>query len=173
MIRGSSLAQGFGAGLKCLSKINLFLRIYTRIYCSSAAASSSLPFCAVEADRSLMARTRGGETSLHQAMVEPSTRSPDIVVLDSVDEDKKFKEVADPKKDLWLSTVDGQVFFFRNKVGGSDPIKISVSMAVSRLHNVFPSLTSYYMSHKLSSIEPSSIANMLGNSDDINLPLYQ
>ena len=120
-----------------------------------------------------MARTRGGETSLHQAMVEPSTRSPDIVVLDSVDEDKKFKEVADPKKDLWLSTVDGQVFFFRNRLGGSDPIKISVCMAVSRLHNVFPSLTSYYMSHSLSSIEPSSIANMLGNSDDINLLSYQ
>jgi hypothetical protein len=64
-----------------------------------------------------MARTRGsagGETSLFAAMT--STRSPDVVVLDFVDEDSKFKEIADPKKDLWLSTVDGQVISFRNKI---------------------------------------------------------
>jgi hypothetical protein len=58
-----------------------------------------------------MARTQGSasaEASLHDAMVAPSA-SPDVVVLDFVDEDSKYKEVADPKKDLWLSTVDGQV----------------------------------------------------------------
>lgn len=54
-----------------------------------------------------MARAR--VTSLHAAMVEPSTIRPDIVVLDSVDQDPEFKEIADPKEDLWLSTVDGQV----------------------------------------------------------------
>jgi hypothetical protein len=58
-----------------------------------------------------MARTRGSasaEVSLHDAMVAPSA-SPDVVVLDFVDEASKYKEVADPKKDLWLSTADGQV----------------------------------------------------------------
>ena len=64
-----------------------------------------------------MARTRGtarvpasadrGETSLDAAMRAPSTTTPDVVVLDFVDEDLKVKEIADPKKDLWLSTVDG------------------------------------------------------------------
>jgi hypothetical protein len=60
-----------------------------------------------------MARRRGsvgGETSLHAAMVAPSA-SPDVVVLDFVDEDSKFQEVSDPKKDLWLTTVDGQVIY--------------------------------------------------------------
>lgn len=56
-----------------------------------------------------MARTRGSASaSLHDAMVAPSA-SPDVVVIDFLDEDSKFKEVVDPKKDLWLSTVDGQV----------------------------------------------------------------
>lgn len=63
-----------------------------------------------------MARTRGtarlpaadrAETSLDAAMRAPSTTTPDVVVLDFVDEDVKPKEAADPKKDLWLSTVDG------------------------------------------------------------------
>jgi hypothetical protein len=62
-----------------------------------------------------MARNRGSarvpttdraETSLDAAMRAPST-APDVVVLDFVDDDMKIKEVADPKKDLWLSSVDG------------------------------------------------------------------
>jgi hypothetical protein len=60
-----------------------------------------------------MARNRGsvrvpttGETSLDAAMRAPST-APDVVVLDFVDDDMKIKEVADPKKDLRLSSVDG------------------------------------------------------------------
>ena len=48
-----------------------------------------------------------GETSLDAAMRAPSTTTPDVVVLDFVEEDVKFKEVVDPKKDLWLSSVDG------------------------------------------------------------------
>lgn len=57
-----------------------------------------------------MSQSRGttSEISLHQAMIAPSA-SPDVVVLDFVHDDSKYKEVADPKKDLWLSTVDGQV----------------------------------------------------------------
>lgn len=64
-----------------------------------------------------MARTRGSarvpttdrpERSLDAEMRAPSTTTPDVVVLDYVDDDMKIKEVADPKKDLWLSTVDGR-----------------------------------------------------------------
>ena len=40
-------------------------------------------------------------------MRAPSNTTPDIVVLDFVEDDTKAKEVADPKKDLWLSSVDG------------------------------------------------------------------
>ncbi len=62
-----------------------------------------------------MARTRGsaqsaaerGETSLDAAMRAPSTTTPEVVVLDFVEEEVKVKEVADPRKDLFLSTVDG------------------------------------------------------------------
>lgn len=64
-----------------------------------------------------MARTRGtgsgagqaerGETSLDAAMRAPSTTTPEIVVLDFVEEEVKVREVVDPKKDLYLSTVDG------------------------------------------------------------------
>jgi hypothetical protein len=46
------------------------------------------------------------ETSLDAAMRAPSA-PPDVVVLDFVHDDNKVKEVADPKKDLWLSSVDG------------------------------------------------------------------
>ncbi|KAH8815334.1 hypothetical protein F5884DRAFT_667953 [Xylogone sp. PMI_703] len=49
-----------------------------------------------------------GETSLDAAMRAPSTTTPDVVVLDFVDEEKKPKEVVDPTKDLWLSSVDGR-----------------------------------------------------------------
>ena len=41
------------------------------------------------------------------AMRAPSTTTPDVVVLDFVDEEVQVKEIADPKRDLWLSTVDG------------------------------------------------------------------
>jgi hypothetical protein len=63
-----------------------------------------------------MARNRGSaqvpttdrpERSLDAEMRAPSTTTPDVVVLDFVDDDTRFKEVADPKKDLWLSSVDG------------------------------------------------------------------
>ncbi|TAQ90460.1 hypothetical protein B7494_g1182 [Chlorociboria aeruginascens] len=49
-----------------------------------------------------------GERSLDAAMRAPSTISPDVIVLDFVEEDVKAKEVANPKKDLWLSSVDGR-----------------------------------------------------------------
>lgn len=57
-----------------------------------------------------MARTRGAdrpETSLDAAMRAPSTTTPDVVVLDFVEEEVKPKDHSDPRKDLWLSTVDG------------------------------------------------------------------
>lgn len=54
-------------------------------------------------------RTNRGETSLGAAMRAPSTTTPDVVVLSFVDEDIKVKEAADPKKDLWVSSVDGYV----------------------------------------------------------------
>lgn len=47
------------------------------------------------------------ESTLGAAMREPSTTIPDVVVLDFVVEEVEPKDVADPKKDLWLSTVDG------------------------------------------------------------------
>lgn len=47
------------------------------------------------------------ETSLEAAMRAPSTISPDVVVLGYIEEERKAKDMADPKKDLWLSTVDG------------------------------------------------------------------
>ncbi|KAE9381571.1 hypothetical protein N431DRAFT_490915 [Stipitochalara longipes BDJ] len=63
-----------------------------------------------------MARTRGtaqtaaerGETSLDAAMRAPSTTTPEVVVLDYVEEEVKVKEIADPRRDLYLSTVDGR-----------------------------------------------------------------
>lgn len=61
-----------------------------------------------------MARTRAsgqpaerGETSLDAAMRAPSTTTPEVVVLDYVEEEAKVIEIADPKRDLYLSTVDG------------------------------------------------------------------
>lgn len=48
-----------------------------------------------------------GETSLDAAMRAPSTTTPDVVVLNHVEDNTKAKEVADPRKDLWLSSVDG------------------------------------------------------------------
>jgi hypothetical protein len=48
-----------------------------------------------------------GSTSLDAAMRQPSETTPDVVVISSVDEEVKYKPVPDPKKDLWLSTVDG------------------------------------------------------------------
>ncbi|KAG0650661.1 hypothetical protein D0Z07_2533 [Hyphodiscus hymeniophilus] len=64
-----------------------------------------------------MARIRGNthvpapdqpERSLDAEMRAPSTTTPDVVVLDFVEDDTRVKEVADPKKDLWLSSVDGR-----------------------------------------------------------------
>lgn len=57
---------------------------------------------------------QSGETSrtLDSAMIEPSIGTPDVVVIDLVDEEVKIKEVADPKRDLWLSTSDGLVALF-------------------------------------------------------------
>jgi hypothetical protein len=46
-------------------------------------------------------------TSLDAVMRAPSETTPDVVVISSVDEEVKYKPVPDPKKDLWLSTVDG------------------------------------------------------------------
>lgn len=55
---------------------------------------------------SARAPTDRAETSLDAAMRAPSA-APDVVVLDFVDDDMKMKDPADPKKDLWLSSVDG------------------------------------------------------------------
>lgn len=67
----------------------------------------------------VMARTRSapsagaqlerGETSLDAAMRAPSMTVPDVVVLDFIEDEVKVKDISDPKKDLWLSTVDGYV----------------------------------------------------------------
>jgi hypothetical protein len=48
-----------------------------------------------------------GETSLDAAMRAPSTTTPDVIVLGFVDPDVKAEDRTDPKKDLWLTTVDG------------------------------------------------------------------
>jgi hypothetical protein len=40
-------------------------------------------------------------------MRAPSTTTPDVVVIDVVDVEEKPRVVMNPKKDLWLSTVDG------------------------------------------------------------------
>ncbi|PQE27145.1 hypothetical protein CJF32_00000111 [Rutstroemia sp. NJR-2017a WRK4] len=53
-------------------------------------------------------RVDRGEMSLDAAMRAPSTNAPDVVVLSFLDEDVKVKEVADPKKDLWVSSIDGR-----------------------------------------------------------------
>lgn len=45
--------------------------------------------------------------TLDDTMREPSVSVPDVVVLDSLHPDEKPKDFMDPKKDLWLSTVDG------------------------------------------------------------------
>ncbi|KAL2262330.1 hypothetical protein VTK26DRAFT_1716 [Humicola hyalothermophila] len=45
--------------------------------------------------------------TLNDAMREPSTTVPDVVVLESLPEESPT-EVLDPKEDLWLSTVDGR-----------------------------------------------------------------
>jgi len=47
------------------------------------------------------------ETSLDAAMRAPSTTTPEVVVLDCVEEEVKVEEIADPRRDLYLSTVDG------------------------------------------------------------------
>jgi hypothetical protein len=49
----------------------------------------------------------GSGRTLDAAMRAPSTTVPDIVVLDRVDVEEKPQIVLDPKKDLYLSTVDG------------------------------------------------------------------
>jgi len=54
-----------------------------------------------------MSRSGPSETSLDAAMRAPSTQSPDVVVLDNIEEDVKIPERVDPKKDLWMTTYDG------------------------------------------------------------------
>ncbi|CZT47415.1 related to putative protein [Rhynchosporium secalis] len=53
-------------------------------------------------------RSAGAGSSLDAAMRAPSTTTPDVVVLDSVREEVKPKELIDPRKDLWLTTADGR-----------------------------------------------------------------
>jgi len=50
----------------------------------------------------------GNSRSLDDVMREPSTVVPDVVVLDVVEMEEKPKVFIDPKKDLWVSTVDGR-----------------------------------------------------------------
>lgn len=52
---------------------------------------------------------RGRESlrTIDNTMRELSTAAPVVVVLDSVPLEEKPKVFEDPKKDLWLSTVDG------------------------------------------------------------------
>ncbi|KAI5862178.1 hypothetical protein GGS23DRAFT_597796 [Durotheca rogersii] len=57
--------------------------------------------------------TRPGTTAttaatLGDVMRAPSTRTPDVVVLDSVDCEGDVGEALDPREDLWLSSVDGR-----------------------------------------------------------------
>ncbi len=67
---------------------------------------------AIEMARSTSTGRQAGETStsmartLESAMVAPS-RAPGVVVLESVDEEVRVRDTADPMKDLWLTTVDG------------------------------------------------------------------
>lgn len=59
-------------------------------------------------ERARVSRVARAETprTLEAVMREPNA-TPDVVVVDSIDEVIPKKEVADPKKDLWLSTADG------------------------------------------------------------------
>lgn len=50
---------------------------------------------------------RAPSRTLDETMRQPSTAVPDVVVLDSEYLEEKRKVFIDPKKDLWLSTVDG------------------------------------------------------------------
>ena len=53
---------------------------------------------------------RTAEQTLDAAMRAPSTTTPEVVVLDHVDEEReKLEENVDPKRDLFISTVDGRV----------------------------------------------------------------
>jgi hypothetical protein len=61
----------------------------------------------MSASRDTRHRRRISERTLDATMRAPSTATPDVVVLDAVTEEKKRKVAIDPKKDLWLSTVDG------------------------------------------------------------------
>lgn len=54
-------------------------------------------------------RQRVASRTLDDVMREPSTRLPDVVVVDSVPEELERREVLNPKEDLWLSTSDGYV----------------------------------------------------------------
>lgn len=54
----------------------------------------------------------GSGRTLDETMRAPSTNVPDVVVLDFVDVEEKPKFVMNPKKDLWLSTVDGYVVLY-------------------------------------------------------------
>lgn len=45
--------------------------------------------------------------TLRDTMREPSTVSPGVVVLDSMDPFKDSEESVDPKEDLWLTSADG------------------------------------------------------------------
>ncbi|KAK3310565.1 uncharacterized protein B0T15DRAFT_489240 [Chaetomium strumarium] len=53
-------------------------------------------------------RRESTSRTIGDVMREPSTRVPDVVVLDSLPEDLERRETLDPKEDLWLSTVDGR-----------------------------------------------------------------
>jgi len=59
----------------------------------------------------MMARTSASpripaEMSLDAAMRAPSTTTPDVVVVDYLEQEVKPKS-PDPRKDLWISSVDG------------------------------------------------------------------
>jgi hypothetical protein len=45
--------------------------------------------------------------SLDDVMKGPSTKAPDVVVLDSAFDSKDGADDLDPKEDLWLSSADG------------------------------------------------------------------
>lgn len=52
-------------------------------------------------------RQRDRSRNLTETMREPSTTVPPVVVLEETPADTKPKVVMDPKRDLWVSTVDG------------------------------------------------------------------
>lgn len=64
------------------------------------------PANTARASRAARIGTSRTSRTLGTVILEPSA-TPDVVVVDSVNEVKPLKEIVDPQRDLWLSTADG------------------------------------------------------------------